>query len=70
MDLTGDLNIQLIVNIVSDLEYRAKLIKQLKQLSTENAKVLIFIGTKQVANDIIEHLHEDSWPVLAMHGYT
>ena len=46
MELTANHKIQQIVSVVSDFEKHAKLIKHLDQISTENAKVLIFTGTK------------------------
>jgi ATP-dependent RNA helicase DDX5/DBP2 len=46
MELTANHIIQQIVNVVSDFEKHAKLIKHLDQISGENAKVLIFVGTK------------------------
>jgi ATP-dependent RNA helicase DDX5/DBP2 len=68
MELTANHNIQQIVDIVSDFEKRAKLIKHLDQISAENAKVLIFVGTKRVADDITKYLRQDGWPALAIHG--
>lgn len=37
-------------------------------ISSENAKVLIFVGTKRVADDITKYLRQDGWPALAIHG--
>lgn len=68
MELTANHNIQQIVDVVSDFEKRAKLIKHLDQISAENAKVLIFVGTKRVADDITKYLRQDGWPALAIHG--
>lgn len=68
MELTANHNIQQIVDVCSDFEKRAKLIKHLDQISSENAKVLIFVGTKRVADDITKYLRQDGWPALAIHG--
>jgi len=68
MELTANHNIQQIVDVCSDFEKRAKLTKHLDQISAENAKVLIFVGTKRVADDITKYLRQDGWPALAIHG--
>ncbi|TFK70282.1 RNA helicase [Pluteus cervinus] len=68
MELTANHNIQQLVEICSDFEKRAKLIKHLDQISSENAKVLIFVATKRVADDITKYLRQDGWPALAIHG--
>ncbi|KAF8170117.1 P-loop containing nucleoside triphosphate hydrolase protein [Pholiota molesta] len=59
MELTANHNIQQIVDVVSDFEKRNKLIKHLDQISAENAKVLIFVATKRVADDITKYLRQD-----------
>jgi len=68
MDLTANHNIQQVVEVCSDFEKRSKLIKHLDQISAENAKVLIFVGTKRVADDLTKYLRTDGWPALAIHG--
>ncbi|TFK47757.1 DEAD-domain-containing protein [Heliocybe sulcata] len=68
MELTANHNIRQVVEICSEFEKRAKLIKHLDQISAENAKVLIFVGTKRVADDITKYLRQDGWPALAIHG--
>lgn len=68
MDLTANHNIQQIVEVCSDFEKRSKLIKHLDQISSENAKVLIFVGTKRIADDLTKYLRTDGWPALAIHG--
>ena len=67
MEPTANHNIQQVIEICSDFEKR-KLIKYLDQISAENAKVLIFVGTKCVANDITTYLRQDGWPALAIYG--
>lgn len=68
LELTANHNIQQIVEVCSDFEKRSKLIKHLEQIQQENAKVLIFVGTKRVADDITKYLRQDGWPALAIHG--
>ena len=68
LELSANLNITQIVDVCSDFEKRGKLIKHLEKISAENAKVLIFIGTKRVADDLTKYLRQDGWPALAIHG--
>lgn len=68
MDLTANHNIRQIVEVCTDFEKRNRLIKHLDKISTENAKVLIFVATKRVADDITKYLRVDGWPALAIHG--
>lgn len=68
LDLTANHNIQQNIEICTDYDKRNKLLKHLDQISSENAKVLIFVGTKRVADDITKYLRQDGWPALAIHG--
>ncbi|TNY17084.1 DEAD-domain-containing protein [Rhodotorula diobovata] len=68
LELSANLNITQVVDVCSDFEKRGKLIKHLEKISSENAKVLIFIGTKRVADDLTKYLRQDGWPALAIHG--
>jgi len=68
MELTANHNITQIVEVCSDFEKRTKLIKHLDVISAQNAKVLIFVGTKRVADEITKYLRQDGWPALAIHG--
>jgi ATP-dependent RNA helicase DDX5/DBP2 len=68
MELTANHNITQIIEVCSDFEKRTKLIKHLDVISAQNAKVLIFVGTKRVADDITKYLRQDGWPALAIHG--
>jgi len=68
MELTANHNITQLVEVCSDFEKRTKLIKHLDIISAQNAKVLIFVGTKRVADDITKYLRQDGWPALAIHG--
>ncbi|KAH9997882.1 P-loop containing nucleoside triphosphate hydrolase protein [Russula vinacea] len=68
MELTANDNITQIIEVCSDFEKRAKLIKHLDVISAQNAKVLIFVGTKRVARRHYEILRQDGWPALAIHS--
>jgi ATP-dependent RNA helicase DDX5/DBP2 len=68
MELTANQNITQIVEVVTDFEKRNRLLKHLEQISNENGKVLIFVATKRVADDITKYLRQDGWPALAIHG--
>ncbi|KAJ3883518.1 P-loop containing nucleoside triphosphate hydrolase protein [Lentinula edodes] len=68
MELTANHNIAQIVEVCSDFEKRNKMITHLEKISSENAKVLIFVATKRVADDITKYLRQDGWPALAIHG--
>ena len=68
MELTANHNIQQVVEVCSDFEKQSKLIRHLNQISAENAKVLIFVSTKRIADEITKYLREDGWPALAIHG--
>lgn len=68
LELSANLNITQIVEVCSDFEKRGKLVKHLEKISAESAKVLIFIGTKRVADELTKYLRSDGWPALAIHG--
>ena len=68
MDLKANHNVAQEVIVCTDFEKRGKLIKHLDQISQENAKVLIFVGTKRTADDLTKFLRQDGWPALAIHG--
>ena len=68
MDLSANHNIRQVVEVCTDFEKRNRLIKHLDKISTENAKVLIFVATKRVADEITKYLRVDGWPALAIHG--
>lgn len=68
MELTANHSIAQIVEVCSDFEKRSKLIKHLDEISAKGAKVLIFVATKRVADDITKYLRQDGWPALAIHG--
>ena len=68
MELSANVNIRQIVEVCTDYEKRTRLLQHLEHISAESAKVLIFIGTKRVADDLTKFLRQDGWPALAIHG--
>lgn len=66
MDLSANHRIKQIVEIVSEFDKREKMTKHLERIMDEdpNAKVLLFTGTKRVADDITRFLRQDGWPAL------
>ncbi|KIW08159.1 ATP-dependent RNA helicase DBP2, variant [Verruconis gallopava] len=69
LDLSANHRITQIVEVVSEMEKRDRMIKHLEKImeNREN-KVLIFTGTKRVADDITRFLRQDGWPALSIHG--
>ncbi|WVR08901.1 ATP-dependent RNA helicase DBP2-A [Kwoniella sp. DSM 27419] len=68
MELTANHNVAQHVEVCTDFDKRGKLLKHLEKISAENAKVLIFVGTKRVADDLTKFMRMDGWPALAIHG--
>ena len=68
LDLSANTNITQVVEVCSEFEKRGKLVKHLEMVSQKNGKVLIFVGTKRVADDLTKYLRQDGWPALAIHG--
>ncbi|KAK9375969.1 P-loop containing nucleoside triphosphate hydrolase protein [Lipomyces chichibuensis] len=69
LELSASHNITQIVEVVTEMEKRDKLVKHLeKAMDNQDSKVLIFVGTKRVADDITKFLRQDGWPALAIHG--
>ncbi|KAF2280094.1 uncharacterized protein EI97DRAFT_491606 [Westerdykella ornata] len=69
MDLAANHRIQQIVEVVSEFEKRDRMAKHLETIMDDkNNKVLIFTGTKRVADDITRFLRQDGWPALSIHG--
>lgn len=65
MDLSANHRITQIVEVVSDMEKRDRMIKHLEQvMENKENKILIFVGTKRVADDITRFLRQDGWPAL------
>ncbi|KAL9053870.1 MAG: hypothetical protein Q9162_004517 [Coniocarpon cinnabarinum] len=69
MDLSANHRITQIVDIVSDFDKRDRMSKHLESIMEDrNNKVLIFTGTKRVADEITRFLRQDGWPALSIHG--
>jgi ATP-dependent RNA helicase DDX5/DBP2 len=68
LDLAANHNVKQLIEICTEYDKRGKLLKHLETISQENAKVLIFVGTKRVADDLTKFLRQDGWPALAIHG--
>ena len=65
MDLSANHRITQIVEIVSDFDKRDRMSKHLEGIMEDrNSKVLIFTGTKRVADEITRFLRQDGWPAL------
>ncbi|KAM5430533.1 ATP-dependent RNA helicase dbp2 [Microsporum canis] len=68
-DLSANHRITQIVEVVSEFEKRDRMIKHLERIMEDKkSKVLIFTGTKRVADDITRFLRQDGWPALSIHG--
>ncbi|KAK8214450.1 P-loop containing nucleoside triphosphate hydrolase protein [Phyllosticta capitalensis] len=69
MDLSANHRITQIVEVVSEFEKRDRMSKHLERIMDDkNNKVLIFTGTKRVADEITRFLRQDGWPALSIHG--
>jgi ATP-dependent RNA helicase DDX5/DBP2 len=65
MDLSANHRINQKVEIVSEFEKRDRMTKHLEEIMNDrNNKVLIFTGTKRVADEITRFLRQDGWPAL------
>ena len=65
MDLSANHRITQVVEIVSEMDKRDKMIKHLERIMEEkDSKILLFTGTKRVADDITRFLRQDGWPAL------
>lgn len=68
-ELSASRNIEQIVEVTTEFEKRARLVKHLERIMEDKtSKVLIFIDTKHNADDITRYLRQDGWPALAIHG--
>lgn len=64
-DLSANHRITQIVEIVTDFDKRDRMSKHMEQIMEDkNNKILIFTGTKRVADDITRFLRQDGWPAL------
>ena len=68
LELSTNHNVTQHIEICTEFDKRNKLLKHLDMISKENAKVIIFIGTKRTADDLTKFLRTDGWPALAIHG--
>lgn len=59
MELTANHNVTQIIEVVSEFEKRNRLLKHLETISQENAKVIIFVATKRVADDLTKFMRMD-----------
>ena len=65
MDLSANHRITQIVEIVSEFDKREKMTKHLERIMEDrDAKILLFTGTKRVADEITRFLRQDGWPAL------
>jgi ATP-dependent RNA helicase DDX5/DBP2 len=64
-DLSANHRITQVVEIVSEFEKRDKMIKHMERIMDDKkAKILVFTGTKRVADEITRFLRQDGWPAL------
>ncbi|GAB7363137.1 hypothetical protein MBLNU230_g3425t1 [Neophaeotheca triangularis] len=69
MELSANHRITQQVEVVSDFEKRDKMIKHMERIMEDkNSKILVFTGTKRVADEITRFLRQDGWPALSIHG--
>ncbi|KAL9613674.1 MAG: hypothetical protein Q9167_001803 [Letrouitia subvulpina] len=70
MDLSANHRITQIVELVTEFDKRDRMIKHLERImdSDKDAKILLFTGTKRVADEITRFLRQDGWPALSIHG--
>jgi len=69
MELSANHRITQIVEVVPEFDKRTKMIAHLeKVMENKDNKILIFTGTKRVADDITRFLRQDGWPALSIHG--
>ncbi|KAI7203033.1 ATP-dependent RNA helicase [Hortaea werneckii] len=68
-ELSANHRITQVVEVCSDFEKRDRMLKHMEHIMEDkNNKVLIFTGTKRVADEITRFLRQDGWPALSIHG--
>ncbi|KAF2860276.1 DEAD-domain-containing protein [Piedraia hortae CBS 480.64] len=68
-DLAANHRITQIVEVCSEFEKRDRMIKHMERIMEDKShKILIFTGTKRVADEITRFLRKDGWPALSIHG--
>ncbi|KAJ5974196.1 hypothetical protein N7481_011406 [Penicillium waksmanii] len=69
LDLSANHRITQIVEVMSDFEKRDRMIKHMEKIMEDRSnKILIFTGTKRIADEITRFLRQDGWPALSIHG--
>ena len=69
MDLSANHRITQVVEIVSEFEKRERMSQHLERIMDDkDNKILIFTGTKRVADDITRFLRQDGWPALCQYS--
>lgn len=69
LELSANHRITQIVEVVTESEKREKAIRHLEKImENKDNKILIFTGTKRVADEITRFLRQDGWPALSIHG--
>lgn len=64
LELSANHRITQIVEVVSEFEKRDRMTKHMEKImENKDNKILIFTGTKRVADDITRFLRQDGWPV-------
>lgn len=69
LDLSANHRITQIVEVVSESEKRDRMIRHMEKVmdgKDSKNKILIFVGTKRVADEITRFLRQDGWPALCM----
>jgi ATP-dependent RNA helicase DDX5/DBP2 len=66
MDLSANHRITQIVEVCSEFEKRERMTKHMESIMNESRsnKILVFTGTKRVADEITRFLRQDGWPAL------
>jgi ATP-dependent RNA helicase DDX5/DBP2 len=71
MDLSANHRITQVVEVVSEMEKRDRMIKHLERIMDDKSnKILIFTGTKRVADEITRFLRQDGWPALCTYSFS
>lgn len=71
LDLSANHRITQVVEVVSESEKRDRMIRHMEKVmdgKDSPNKILIFVGTKRVADEITRFLRQDGWPALSIHG--
>ncbi|CAI6006837.1 unnamed protein product [Closterium sp. NIES-64] len=66
-ELKANHSITQVVEILSDHEKYPRLLKLLEQVM-DGSKILVFMDTKRVCDQVTRQLRMDGWPALSIHG--